>query len=34
MKRFDARYEVLNALKAIESYVKTEDNAMVVPTCR
>ncbi|XP_066910854.1 valine--tRNA ligase-like [Clytia hemisphaerica] len=33
MKRFVARYEVLNELKAIGSYVKTEDNAMVVPTC-
>lgn len=33
MKRFVARYEVLNALKALDMYVKTEDNAMVIPTC-
>ncbi|XP_047134563.1 valine--tRNA ligase isoform X1 [Hydra vulgaris] len=33
MKRFVARYEVLNALKSINMYIKTEDNAMVIPMC-
>jgi len=33
MKRFVARYEVLNALKSLDMFVKTEDNAMVIPMC-
>jgi len=33
MKRFVARYEVLNALKDLNMYEKTDDNAMVIPTC-
>lgn len=33
MKRFVARYEVLNALKDLGMFIKTEDNAMVIPMC-
>ena len=33
MKRFDARYKVVDALKAAGLYVKEEDNAMSVPMC-
>jgi len=33
IKRFVARYDVLNALKELGSFIKTEDNAMVIPMC-
>jgi len=33
LKRFVARYDVLNALKELGMFVKTEDNAMVIPMC-
>eukprot|EP00794_Sanderia_malayensis_P015714 gene15714-17299_t len=32
-KRFDARKTVLQALKDVGLYIKTEDNAMVIPVC-
>ena len=34
MKRFVARYEVKKALENVKLYIKTEDNAMVIPMCR
>jgi len=33
MKRFVARYEVKKALENVKLYIKTEDNAMVIPMC-
>ena len=33
MQRFDAREAVLKALKEKGLYVKTEDNAMMLPIC-
>ncbi|KAG1659710.1 Valine--tRNA ligase [Nymphon striatum] len=33
MKRFDARYAVLDALKKLNLYKETKDNPMVVPKC-
>ena len=33
LKRFDARYKVIESLKAKDLYVKTEDNKMTVPLC-
>lgn len=33
MKRFDARYEVINALKEKGLYVKWDHNAMTLPLC-
>lgn len=33
MKRYDARYEVINALKEAGLYVKWENNKMMIPRC-
>ncbi|KAI1618303.1 valyl-tRNA synthetase [Exophiala viscosa] len=33
-KRFDARYEIINALKELDLYTKQEDNAMTIPMCQ
>jgi len=33
LKRFVARYDVLNALKELGMFIKTEDNPMVIPMC-
>ncbi|KIW23474.1 valine-tRNA ligase [Cladophialophora immunda] len=33
-KRFDARYAVINDLKALGLYTKQEDNAMTIPMCQ
>jgi valyl-tRNA synthetase len=33
MKRFDARGAVIAALKELDLFVETKDNAMVIPIC-
>lgn len=33
MKRFDARKEIVNALKEKGLYIETKNNPMVVPIC-
>lgn len=33
MKRFDARKEIVNALKEKDLYIETKNNPMVVPIC-
>lgn len=34
MKRFHARVAVIEALKELDLYIETKDNAMSVPICR
>jgi len=33
MKRFDARGAVIAALKELELFIETKDNAMTIPIC-
>jgi hypothetical protein len=33
MKRFDARGAVVAALKELDLFIETKDNAMVIPIC-